>query len=121
MVSSPLYEGSLQRLTNLKVRVCCRHAVTDFDIVETLKGNLALKTYFVCERNCKLIICYFEEKHEIYTRNLQGQNISFLLKALRRLQQRLLLNKQHLVELPSVEQITGLVLNFQESKPRVKG
>ena len=59
--------------------------MTDFDIVRTLvqsqiadlgtlNGNFALKTYFVCQRNCKLVICYFEEKHVIYARNLQGQN-----------------------------------------------
>ena len=39
-----------------------------------MKGNFALKTYFVCQRNCKLVICYFEEKQVIYARNLQGQN-----------------------------------------------
>ena len=61
-------------------------AVTDFDIVQTLvqsqidmrtlKGNFVFKTYFVCQRNCKLVICYFEEKHVIYARNLQGQNLA---------------------------------------------
>ena len=50
--------------------------MTDFDVVQTLvqsqidlgtpKGNFALKTYFVCQRNYKLVICYFEEKHVIY-------------------------------------------------------
>ena len=61
--------------------------MTDFDIVQTLvqsqidlgtvKGNFALKTYLVCQRNCKLaVICYFVEKHVIFARNLQGQNLS---------------------------------------------
>ena len=63
---------------------CCRRAVTDFDITDqsqidlgTLKRNFALKTYLVCQRNCKLaVICYFEKKHVIFARNLQGQNSS---------------------------------------------
>ena len=43
----------------------------------TLKGNFALKTYLVCQRNCKLdVICYFEKNHVIFARNLQGQNSS---------------------------------------------
>ena len=65
--------------------------MTDFDIVQTLvqsqidlgtlKGNFALKTYLVCQRNCNLaVICYFEKKHVIFLRNLQDR---IRLKALR--------------------------------------
>ena len=93
--------------------------MTDFDIVQTLvqsqidlgtlKANFALKTYLVCQRNCKLaVICYFEKKHVIFPRNLQGQNSSkgvassAQLNALQRLR-------------------TTSSTNFQESKPRLKG
>ena len=31
-----------------------------------------MKTLFVGQRNCKLVICYFEEKHVIYARTTQG-------------------------------------------------
>ena len=86
----------------------------------TLKGNFALKTYFVCQRNCKLIICYFEEKHEIYARNLQGQNSAESVATATQMNvlQRLL-NKQHLVD--SFSRLDYWLLNFQESKLRLKG
>ena len=81
--------------------------MTDFDIVQvqskmdlgTLKGNFALKTYFLCQRNCKLVICYFEEKHVIYARNLQGQNSAKSVAGAAQL--------NALQRLRSVDQITG--------------
>ena len=93
--------------------------MTDFDIVQTLvqsqidfgtlKGNFALKTYLVCQRNCKLaVICYFEKNHVIFARNLQGQNSSknvasaAQLNALQRLR-----TTSSTWLMPSVDQITG--------------
>ena len=80
--------------------------MTDFDIVQTLvqsqidlgtlKGNFALKTYLVCQRNCKLaVICYFEKKHVIFVRDLQGQNSSKSVTT------------SSTWLMPSVDQITG--------------
>ena len=37
-------------------------------------SNLQKFSVFVDQRNCKLVICYFEKKHVIYARNLQGLN-----------------------------------------------
>ena len=98
---------------------CCRRAVTDFDIVQTLvqsqidlgtlKGNFALKTYLVCQRNCKLaVICYFEKKHVIFARNLQGQNSSKSVASAAQLNalQRLRTTSSTWL-MPSVDQISG--------------
>ena len=92
--------------------------MTDFDIVQTLvqsqidlgtlKGNFALKTYLVCQRNCKLaVICYFE-KHVIFARNLQGQNSSKSVASAPQLNalQRLRTTSSTWL-MPSVDQITG--------------
>ena len=49
--------------------------------------------------NCKLVISNFEEKHEIYTRNLKGQNSARSVSSAAQLNVLLrLLNKQHLVD-----------------------
>ena len=92
----------------------------DFDIVQTLvqsqidlgtlKGNFALKTYLVCQRNCKLaVICYFEKKHVIFARNcLQGQNSSKSVASAAQLNalQRVRTTSSTWL-MPSVDQITG--------------
>ena len=93
--------------------------MTDFDIVQTLvqsqidlgtlKSNFALKTYLVCQRNCKLAaICYFEEKHVIFARNLQGKNPSKSVASAAQLSalQRLRTTSSTWL-MPSVDQITG--------------
>ena len=101
--------------------------MTDFDIavqtlvqsqidLGTLKGNFALKTSFVCQRNCTLVICYFKEKHVICARNLQGQHSAksvasaAQLNALQRLHTKQ--NKQHLVD--AFSRPDYWLLNFQE-------